>query len=110
LYAFTYYELSLSGRVAWDKHVASTGIIKTHKVLSRKLKEKYQFEYKDVDRRATPKLKHIHITEGKNGKQMLQYSHQGPGAVMNIFRCAPLCRCKKQDTATTGKNISFYMA
>jgi hypothetical protein len=96
--------------MAWDQHVASREIIKTHKALSRNLKEKYQFGYKDVDRRATPKLKHTHITEEKNRKQVLQYSHQGPGIVMNIFRCTPLCRCKKQDTDTTGKNISFYMA
>jgi hypothetical protein len=96
--------------MAWDLYVAGTEITKTHKVLSRKLKEKYQFEYKDVDRRATPKLKHIHITEGKKREtEVLQYSHRGPGVDMNIFMCIPVCRCKKQGTDTTGNNISFYM-
>jgi hypothetical protein len=56
--------------MAWDQHVASREIIKTHKVLPRKLKKKHQFGYKDVDRRPTSKLKHTHITEEeKNGKQ-----------------------------------------
>jgi len=50
--------------MAWDQHIASSEIIKTHKVLSKKLKEKCQFGYKDVDGRATLKLKHTHITEG----------------------------------------------
>jgi hypothetical protein len=37
-----------------------------YKALSRKLKEKYQFGYKDADRRETPKLKHTLLMGGKN--------------------------------------------
>jgi len=79
--------------MAWDQHIASREIIKTHKVLSRNLKEKYQFRYKDLDGRATLKLKHTHITAGKTREtEVIQYSHQGPGVVMKIFRGTPLYR------------------
>ena len=79
------------------------------KCLSRNRKEKYQFGHKDVDRRATPKLKHNHINENKRETETVpQYSHKGPELSRVYSAVLHYVRCKKQETDRREESLILY--